>query len=47
MVRRRDQPVEGADRVLTFDDRHQALEGADLVVLALALNAENRHFIAG
>lgn len=37
VVRRRPEPLAGADAVVTMDGLDQALEGADLVVLALAL----------
>ncbi len=47
VVRRQDEPMPGADRVVTFDDHHAALDGADLVVLALALTPETRHVIDG
>ena len=37
VVRRREAPMEGVDRVLASDRHHEALAGADAVVLALAL----------
>lgn len=40
VVRRRPDPMVGADRTVGFDDRVEALNGADLVVLALALTPE-------
>ncbi len=40
VVRRRAQPMAGATRTVTFDDRIDAIAGADLVVLALALTPE-------
>ncbi len=40
VVRRRAQPMAGADRTVGFDDRLDAITGADLVVLALALTPE-------
>ncbi|MDH3293183.1 MAG: hydroxyacid dehydrogenase, partial [Acidimicrobiia bacterium] len=40
VVRRRAEPVANADRTLSFDQHLEALAGADLVVLALALTEE-------
>lgn len=40
VVRKRPAPMEGVSRVLDWPARHQALEGAQAVVLALALTAE-------
>ncbi|MDA3038781.1 MAG: D-isomer specific 2-hydroxyacid dehydrogenase family protein [Actinomycetota bacterium] len=40
VVRRTDSPFPGAARTLTLDARIEALRGADLVVLALALTPE-------
>lgn len=40
VVRRRPEPVPGAGRTLGFGERYEALKGADLVVLALALTPE-------
>jgi phosphoglycerate dehydrogenase-like enzyme len=40
VVRRRPRPIEGAARVVGTDQLHEALPGADLVVLALALTSE-------
>ncbi|MBK5221274.1 MAG: hydroxyacid dehydrogenase [Acidimicrobiia bacterium] len=40
VVRRQTGPVDGADVTLTTDRLHQALPGADVVVLALALTPE-------
>jgi phosphoglycerate dehydrogenase-like enzyme len=37
VVRRRDEPIEGAARVLTVDRLHEALPGAQVVFIALAL----------
>jgi phosphoglycerate dehydrogenase-like enzyme len=45
VVRRRPGPVAGADRVVGLDQRVEAVRGADLVVLALALTSETRHVI--
>jgi phosphoglycerate dehydrogenase-like enzyme len=45
VVRRRPDPVPGAARVVGLDRRLDAVRGADLVVLALALTAETRHVI--
>lgn len=43
VVRRHPDPLEGVDRVLPFSDRYEALRGADVVFLALALTAETRN----
>lgn len=40
VVRRHPRPLEGAARVLSSDRLHEALAGADLIVLALALTPE-------
>ena len=45
VVRRHPGPMEGVARVLGFDERYEALRGADLVVLGLALTAETRGLI--
>lgn len=45
VVRRRQEAVAGADRVLGFDERYEALRGADVVFLALALTDETRGII--
>ncbi|MGH1506284.1 MAG: NAD(P)-dependent oxidoreductase [Acidimicrobiales bacterium] len=45
VVRRRNEPMTGVSQVVTLDDHHEALHGADLVVLALALTDETRHVI--
>lgn len=45
VVRPRPLPVEGADRVLSFEARYEALKGADVVFLALALTPENRGLV--
>lgn len=45
VVRRHDRPMEGAARVLPPDRLAEALPGADLVVLALALTPETRGVI--
>jgi phosphoglycerate dehydrogenase-like enzyme len=45
VVRRRPDPVAGAHRVLGLADRVEAVRGADLVVLALALTPQTRHVI--
>lgn len=42
VVRRRPEPVAGAARTLALEQRREAVEGADLVVLALALTPETR-----
>lgn len=46
VVRRRDEPLEGASRVIGFERRYEALSGADLVVLALALTPETTGLIS-
>jgi len=45
VVRRRATPMEGAARVLDFRERYEALKGADVVFLALALTPETRGMI--
>lgn len=45
VVRRHPEPLEGARRVVGPDDLHRALDGADAVVLALALTPETRGII--
>lgn len=45
VVRRRDEPMDGVDRLLTFGERYEALKGADVVVLALALTPETQGLI--
>lgn len=45
VVRRHPDPLPGADEVVGPQQLHRALEGADLVVLALALTPETRHVI--
>jgi phosphoglycerate dehydrogenase-like enzyme len=45
VVRRRPEPVPGAERTLTTDQLHEALPDARLVILALALTSETRHII--
>ena len=47
VVRRRPQPMHGAARVVGDDDVDEAVEGADLVVLALALTPETRGLFDG
>src|SRR5690606_18904136 len=46
VVRNDPQPIEGVDRELAFEHRYEALKGADVVVLALALTPETRGFIS-
>lgn len=46
VVRRSDQPVAGAARTLPSDRLHEALAGADVVVLTLALTPETEGVIA-
>jgi phosphoglycerate dehydrogenase-like enzyme len=43
--RRRAEELPGADRVLAFEERYEALKGADVVFLALALTPETRALI--
>ncbi|MEA2717591.1 MAG: hypothetical protein QOI99_1908 [Actinomycetota bacterium] len=45
VVRRHEGPVAGADRVMGPDRLHDALRGADLVVLALALTRETEGIV--
>jgi len=46
VVRRTPEPMDGVDRVLAFDHRYEALKGADVVVLALALTPETAGVIS-
>ncbi len=46
VVRRRPTPMAGADRTVAFEDRIDALAGADLVVLALALTPETESIMS-
>ena len=46
VVRRASEPIEGVDAVLAADRYAEALPGADLVVLALALTPETEGIIA-
>ncbi len=46
IVRRRPSPMAGAARTLGFEDRLEALDGADLVVLALALTPETTNLMS-
>jgi phosphoglycerate dehydrogenase-like enzyme len=45
VVRRRPDPLEGADRTTTPDHLHEAIADADAVFVALALTPETRHVI--
>lgn len=45
VVRRSDEPVSGAERTVTVEGLHDALAGAELVVLALALTPASRGII--
>ena len=45
VVRRSEAPVDGAARTLTLADVHEAVAGADAVVVALALTEETRHVV--
>lgn len=45
VVRKHPKPMDGVDRLLSFDERYEALRGADVVVLALALTDETRGLI--
>lgn len=40
VIRKHPEPLEGAERVIAFDRRYEALKGADVVVLAHALTPE-------
>ena len=44
VVRRNPDEMEGADNVISFAERYEAIKGADLVVLALALTPETTGF---
>jgi len=45
VVRRHAEPMESVTRVFDFAERYEALKGADIVVLALALTPETRRLI--
>jgi len=45
VVRRHPEPMEGVETVLGFGERYEAIKGADLIVLALALTPETRNLI--
>ena len=45
VVRRSERPLEGAARTLTLARVHEAVAGADAVVVALALTDETRHVV--
>ena len=45
VVRRSDEPVEGAARTLTLARVNEAVAGADAVVVALALTSETQHVV--
>lgn len=45
VVRNRDEPMKGVDRLILFDERYEALKGADLVFLALALTKKTERLI--
>ena len=45
VVRRSGEPFEGAVRTVTLADVHEAVAGADAVVVALALTEETRHVV--
>ena len=45
VVRRSDEPVEGATRTLTLARAHEAVASADAVVVALALTSETQHVV--
>jgi phosphoglycerate dehydrogenase-like enzyme len=45
VVRRHNEPMDGADRVFGFDERYEAIRGADVVFLALALTPETRGLV--
>jgi phosphoglycerate dehydrogenase-like enzyme len=40
VVRRHPRPMAGVDRIIGFDERYEAIKGADVVFLALALTPE-------
>jgi len=46
VVRRHPRPMPGVETVIDFEERYEALKGADLVVLALALTPETRGVIS-
>lgn len=46
VVRKTPEPMDGVDRVLAFDHRYEALKGADVIVLALALTPETAGVIS-
>ncbi len=45
VVRRREEPVEGAVRTVSLAEVHEAVADADAVVVALALTDETRHVV--
>jgi phosphoglycerate dehydrogenase-like enzyme len=45
VVRQRPDPLPGVDRLLGFDERYEALKGADVVFIALALTPQTRGLI--
>lgn len=45
VVRRHPEPMEGVKTVIGFGERYEALKGADLVVLALALTPETQNLM--
>jgi phosphoglycerate dehydrogenase-like enzyme len=45
VVRKRAEPLDGVDRMLAYEERYEALKGADVVFLALALTPETRGLI--
>ncbi|MXW99921.1 MAG: hydroxyacid dehydrogenase [Acidimicrobiaceae bacterium] len=47
VVRRSEEPFEGADRTMTLASVHEAVAGADAVVVALALTDETRGVVNG
>jgi phosphoglycerate dehydrogenase-like enzyme len=46
VVRRHPEPMEGVDKLYDFGQRYEALRGADVVILALALTPETRGVIS-
>ena len=45
VVRRKPEPMPGAQRTVTFDDLHDVLGGADIVVIAAALTQETHDLV--
>ena len=45
VVRNRNVPMDGVDRLITFGERYEALKGADVIFLALALTRKTERLI--